>query len=205
MIRRPPRSTRVRSSAASDVYKRQDHRLRGRLDPQQRRHDDGLGTAVHDSTADTAHQGESGALRNPRLQRRDPDHQRLARSRPGELTPRTFSRLRSTAMARNRAAHPTNPARRRFAAVVLGVVGIAGLGIASAAQITVGSSTLGVGATIVSTCQGTGTITTSFPTAWNTTVTPAAYRVTAVGLSGVNAACVGKAYLADACGVHTGE
>ena len=25
MIRRPPRSTRVRSSAASDVYKRQDH------------------------------------------------------------------------------------------------------------------------------------------------------------------------------------
>ncbi|WP_460379543.1 hypothetical protein, partial [Staphylococcus aureus] len=26
MIRRPPRSTRVRSSAASDVYKRQQHR-----------------------------------------------------------------------------------------------------------------------------------------------------------------------------------
>ena len=97
-------------------------------------------------------------------------------------------------MARNRAAHPTNAARRRFAAVVLGVVGIAGLGIASAAQITVGSSTLGVGATIVSTCQGAGTITTSFPTAWNTTVTPAAYRVTAVTLSGVNPACVGKAY-----------
>lgn len=97
-------------------------------------------------------------------------------------------------MARNRAAHPTNPARRRFAAVVLGVVGIAGLSIASAAQLTIGSSTLGVGATIVSTCQGPGTITTSFPTAWNTTVTPAAYRVTAVTLSGVNATCVGKAY-----------
>src|SRR5665254_2876 len=28
MIRRPPRSTRVRSSAASDVYKRQDFRYR---------------------------------------------------------------------------------------------------------------------------------------------------------------------------------
>ena len=97
-------------------------------------------------------------------------------------------------MARNRAAHPTNPARRRFAAVVLGVVGIAGLGIASAAQITVGSSTLGVGATIVSTCQGSGTITTSFPTAWNTAISPNAYRVTAVTLSGVNGACVGKAY-----------
>ena len=97
-------------------------------------------------------------------------------------------------MARNRAAHPTNPARRRFAAVVLGVVGIAGLGIASAAQITVGSSTLGVGATIVSTCQGPGTITTSFPTAWNTAISPNAYRVTAVTLSGVNGACVGKAY-----------
>jgi len=110
-------------------------------------------------------------------------------------------------MARNRAAHPTNPARRRFAAVVLGVVGIAGLGIASAAQITVGSSTLGVGATIVSTCQGPGTITTSFPTAWNTTVTPAAYRVTAVGLSGVNSACAGKAYriqLLNGSGVAVG-
>lgn len=97
-------------------------------------------------------------------------------------------------MARNHAAHPTNPARRRFAAVVLGVVGIAGLGIASAAQITVGSSTLGVGATIVSTCQGAPTITTSFPTAWNTAIAPNAYRVTAVTLSGVNSACVGKAY-----------
>jgi len=97
-------------------------------------------------------------------------------------------------MARNRAAHPTNPVRRRFAAVVLGVVGIAGLSIASAAQINVGSNTLGVGTTIVATCQGAGTITTSFPTAWNTTVTPAAYRVTAVTLSGVNAACVGRAY-----------
>jgi len=110
-------------------------------------------------------------------------------------------------MARNRAAHPTNPARRRFAAVVLGVVGIAGLGIASAAQITVGSSTLGVGATIVSTCQGSGTITTSFPTAWNTTA-PAAYRVTAVTLSGVNTACVGKAYriqLLNGSGVAIGN
>ena len=97
-------------------------------------------------------------------------------------------------MARNRAAHPTNPARRRFAAVVLGVVGIAGLSIASAAQLTIGSSTLGVGATIVSTCQGAGTITTSFPTAWNTTVAPVAYRVTAVTLTGVNSACGGKAY-----------
>ncbi|WP_460379456.1 hypothetical protein [Staphylococcus aureus] len=28
MIRRPPRSTRVRSSAASDVYKRQTQRIR---------------------------------------------------------------------------------------------------------------------------------------------------------------------------------
>jgi len=97
-------------------------------------------------------------------------------------------------MARHRAAHPTNPARRRFAAVVLGVVGIAGLSIASAAQLTIGSSTLGVGATIVSTCQGAGTITTSFPTAWNTTVAPVAYRVTAVTLTGVNSACGGKAY-----------
>src|SRR5665811_2613505 len=32
MIRRPPRSTRVRSSAASDVYKRQEAGLGGRWD-----------------------------------------------------------------------------------------------------------------------------------------------------------------------------
>src|SRR5680860_1903095 len=33
MIRRPPRSTQSRSSAASDVYKRQAERVRALLDP----------------------------------------------------------------------------------------------------------------------------------------------------------------------------
>jgi len=110
-------------------------------------------------------------------------------------------------MARKNEAPRTRAARRRFAAVVLGVVGIAGLSIASAAQLTIGSSTLGVGATIVSTCQGSGTITTSFPTAWNTTLAPAAYRVTAVTLTGVNPVCVGKAYriqLLNSSGVAIG-
>ena len=97
-------------------------------------------------------------------------------------------------MARSRAAHPTNPARRRFAAVVLGVVGIAGLSIASAAQLSLGSGTLGVGTTTISTCQVDGTITATFPTAWNTAISPNAYRVTAVTLSGVNPGCNGKAY-----------
>src|SRR5665811_323957 len=48
MIRRPPRSTRVRSSAASDVYKRQDLTVpRGRRTPdRQDRHWQGEGGRV---------------------------------------------------------------------------------------------------------------------------------------------------------------
>jgi len=110
-------------------------------------------------------------------------------------------------MARHSKARSTSPSRRRFAAVVLGVVGIAGLSIASAAQLTLSSAPLGAGTTIVATCQSTGTITVSFPTAWNTTA-PAAYRVTAVTLSGVNTACVGKAYriqLLNGSGVAIGN
>ena len=84
-------------------------------------------------------------------------------------------------------------ARRRFAAAALAIVGIAGLGIASAAQLNLGSDALGAGTTVVATCQGTGTITVGYTTGWNTTA-PAAYRVSNVTFSGVNAGCVGKAY-----------
>jgi hypothetical protein len=98
-------------------------------------------------------------------------------------------------------------ARRRSAAVVLAVVGIAGLGIASAAQLNLTSAPLGAGTQIVATCQGAGTITVSFPTTWNTTVLPATYRVTSVTLAGVHADCGTKPYeiqLLDVSGVAIG-
>lgn len=110
-------------------------------------------------------------------------------------------------MARHTEAPRTHAARRRFAAAVLAVVGISGLGIASAAQLNLGSGSLGVGTTTIATCQGPGTITTNFPTAWNTAIAPNAYRVTAVTLSGVNVGCVGKSYriqLLNASGVAIG-
>lgn len=109
-------------------------------------------------------------------------------------------------MARHGKVHRASSQRRRFVAVVLGVVGVAGLSIASAAQLNLSSSPVGAGTTIVATCQSTGTITVSFPTAWNATA-PAAYRVTSVTLSNVNASCANRPYriqLLDASGVALG-
>ena len=81
-------------------------------------------------------------------------------------------------------------ARRRFLALTLAVVGVAGLGIASAAQLTLTSAPLGAGSAIVATCQSSGTIDVGFTVAWSSN----AYRVTEVKLSNVNAGCNGKAY-----------
>lgn len=85
-------------------------------------------------------------------------------------------------------------ARQRLLAASLAIVGVAGLGIASAAQLNLTSAPLGAGSTIVATCQSTGTIAVAFPAAWNTTQAPAAYRVSSVTLSNVNANCAGKPY-----------
>ena len=107
-------------------------------------------------------------------------------------------------MARPRAASPTYPARRRFAAVVLGIVGVAGLGLASASQVTVGSGTLGVGTAMVASCQPAGqVISVSFTSAFAS----GAYQATAVTLSNVNAACATRAYrirLVNSSGVAIG-
>ena len=97
-------------------------------------------------------------------------------------------------MARHRADRPTYPMRRRLAAVVLGIVGVAGLGLASASQVTLGSDSLGVGTAMVASCQGAAPITASFTTTWTTTPTPAAYRATQVKLSNVADACSGLTY-----------
>ena len=95
----------------------------------------------------------------------------------------------------HRAARRANLMRRRSAAVVLGIVGVAGLGIASAAQLNVNSGSLGAGTGVVTSCQPAGTpITVSFTTAWAPTLTPAAYGATKVTLSGVSSDCGGKTY-----------
>jgi len=93
-------------------------------------------------------------------------------------------------MARHRADRPTYPMRRRLAAVVLGIVGVAGLGLASASQVTVGSGSLGVGTAMVASCQGAAPITAKFTSAFAS----GAYQATQVTLSGVAAACGGSAY-----------
>lgn len=91
---------------------------------------------------------------------------------------------------------PSRPgtARRRLLAASLAIVGVAGLGIASAAQLNLTSAPLGSGSTIVATCQSSGTINVGFPTAWTAAPAPAAYRVTSVTLSNVNSSCAGKPY-----------
>ena len=106
-------------------------------------------------------------------------------------------------MARHRADRPTYPTRRRLAAVVLGIVGVAGLGLASASQVTVGSGTLGVGTAMVASCQGAAPITVSFTSAFAS----GAYQATGITLSNVNADCATKAYriqLVNSSGVAIG-
>lgn len=102
----------------------------------------------------------------------------------------------------HRAARRANLMRRRSAAVVLGIVGVAGLGIASAAQLNVASRSLGAGTATVASCQGATPITVSFTTAWSTTPTPASYRATEVRLSSVNATCAGKTYQIQLVGTN---
>ena len=107
-------------------------------------------------------------------------------------------------MARHRADRPTYPMRRRLAAVVLWIVGVAGLGLASASQVTVGSGTLGVGTAMVASCQSAGqVILVSFTTGFAS----GAYQASSVTLSNVNAACATRAYrisLVNSSGVAIG-
>lgn len=95
--------------------------------------------------------------------------------------------------ARRSTARKPSAKGRRLAAAVLAVVGLAGLTIASAAQLNLTGDSLGAGTTVVATCQGAGTITVGYTTGWNATA-PAAYKVSVVTFSGVNAGCVGRAY-----------
>ncbi|WP_199422788.1 hypothetical protein [Actinotalea solisilvae] len=88
-------------------------------------------------------------------------------------------------------------ARRKSAAVALAVIGVAGLSLASAAQLNVNSASLGAANTVVASCQPsdnnpattTDAIGVGFTNGWNA----GAYRTTEVKLTNVNAACAGLA------------
>ncbi|MBX9247093.1 hypothetical protein ICW40_20075 [Actinotalea ferrariae] len=78
---------------------------------------------------------------------------------------------------------------RRSLAVALLVTGVAGLGIASAAQLSLGSASLGAGTDVVASCQPEGVpVGVSFTTAF----AAGEYAVTEVTLSDVAAACAGQ-------------
>ena len=75
---------------------------------------------------------------------------------------------------------------RKSAAIALAIVGVAGLTLASAAQLTVNSSSLGAGASVVASCDTDG-ITVGYSTTYNTT--NHVYDINGLNLSGVNTAC----------------
>ena len=90
-----------------------------------------------------------------------------------------------------RTEHNRLNARRRFAAAVLAIVGVAGLGIASAAQLNLSGSPISAGSTLIATCQTSGTpITVEFPITW----AAPSYRVSSVKLSNVHTDCNGKKF-----------
>lgn len=95
-------------------------------------------------------------------------------------------------MARHRAVRPrTGTGRRRLAATVLALIGVAGLGLASAAQLNVSSGSLGAGTAVVASCQPVDQpITVGF----TTTFSGGAYQATHVRFSGVDASCGGRTY-----------
>lgn len=91
-------------------------------------------------------------------------------------------------MARHRAPSPTHAPRRRLTAVALALVGVAGLGLASAAQLNVTGGTLAAGTAVVASCQTSGTISVGFTAGYVT----GGYQATAVTFYGVHADCAGR-------------
>lgn len=75
--------------------------------------------------------------------------------------------------------------RRKSAAVALAVLGVAGLSLASAAQLTLNSSSLGAGNTVVASCDADG-VDVAFTTALNASNT---YDANVLNLTNVAAQC----------------
>ena len=91
---------------------------------------------------------------------------------------------------------------RKSLAIALGIVGIAGLSMASAAQLTVASSTVAAGTVAVSGCDAA--VSVNYTTAWAT----GGYQVTSINVTGIDAtACAGltvRATLTDTAGASLG-
>ena len=79
--------------------------------------------------------------------------------------------------------------RRKSAAVALAVVGVAGLALASAAQLNVTSGALGAGTSVVASCDTDGVA-----VAFTPGYAAGGYAATNVALNGIAAGCDGQNY-----------
>ena len=79
---------------------------------------------------------------------------------------------------------------RKTAALALAVVGVAGLSIASAAQLNLGTGSLGAGTTVVASCQAGTPIDVDFESSFS----DGEYKATSLNLSSVESACEGLDY-----------
>lgn len=82
---------------------------------------------------------------------------------------------------------------RKTAAVALGIVGVAGLTLASAAQLNLSTGSLGAGTTVIASCQGEEPIDVGF----ESTFAPGAdaeYKASNLNLSSIAPACNGQNY-----------
>ena len=83
---------------------------------------------------------------------------------------------------------------RKTAALVLAVAGVAGLSLASAAQLNLGTGSLGAGTTVIASCQPEGTpITVDFESVF-APGSDAEYKASSLTLSDIDAACNGLDY-----------
>lgn len=85
--------------------------------------------------------------------------------------------------------------RRKSAAVALAVVGVAGLSLASAAQLSISNSSLGAGNSIVTSCQPDGTpITVGFTPTFKagTSAPESSYTTSVVNLKGIAGTCANQ-------------
>lgn len=82
---------------------------------------------------------------------------------------------------------------RKTAALALAFVGVAGLSLASAAQLNLGSGNIGAGTTVVASCQGETPISVNFESTFVPGV-DAEYKASSINLSSIATACEGLDY-----------
>ena len=99
-------------------------------------------------------------------------------------------------MSRDSATRPRRRPGPRRVAGGLAVLGLLGLGTASASQLPLAGTAVSAGSAMIAPCQGTTPITVKFTSTWFTSTWQASYtgyRATHVQLTGLNG-CSGRAY-----------